>query len=348
MASFAGYEMPIQYPTGVIEEHNWVREHAGIFDVSHMGQYILSGEESAAFLSYITPSPFLKTAIGKCKYTVLTNENGGIIDDLIVTRLGENEFYLVLNAACVEKDVQWLKKHLPATCNLEKLNRSLIAIQGPEAEEVIHKFSYDHLDEIPFMGHAEITFRGMKIGISRSGYTGEDGFEISAEHEDAKTIWQILLQETNVKPIGLAARDSLRLEAGLPLYGHDLDETTSPIEGSIAWVVAKKNAEFMGAERILAELEEGASRYRIGIELTDKGIAREGSKLLNTEGEEIGVLTSGTFSPTLKKAIGMGYIQAGYQDPETEIFVEVRGKRISALTHSPTFIKSNTKSLKRK
>jgi aminomethyltransferase len=348
MAPFAGYDMPIQYSTGVLKEHNWVRDSVGIFDVSHMGQYILEGEKSAEFLSHITPSPFKKMPLFKSKYTVLTNTSGGIIDDLIVTRLADDKFYLVLNAACKENDIKWLTKHLPTTCNITELNKSLVAIQGPKAVEVLQKYTGLSLDDFPFMSVKEITIQNMDMLITRSGYTGEDGFEISLQHQNAQKLWKILLTEEDVLPIGLAARDSLRLEAGFPLYGHDLNEKTSPIEASMAWLVSKKSTGFIGAERIINERENGAKRYRVGIELQEKGIAREGSKICNAKGEKIGFLTSGTFSPTLKKAIGQGYIDAKYAEIGTKIYIEIRGKQISALTHSLSFIKSKTTSTKKR
>jgi aminomethyltransferase len=345
IAPFAGYEMPIQYPTGVLKEHNWVRENAGIFDVSHMGQFILSGKNVAEFLSYITPTSFIKTPISKCKYTVLTNPKGGIIDDLIATRLSEDSFYLVLNAARKTEDVKWITENLPDTSTLTELNKSLIAVQGPKAMSILQKYTTAPIQDMGYMTSMETELNGMDVTLTRSGYTGEDGFEISLTHEDAQTLWQALLEEPDILPIGLAARDSLRLEAGLALYGHDLDMTTSPIEANLAWIV--KSTGFIGAERIMREKEQGTEKYRVGIELQEKGIAREGTKIFNAEDEEIGTLTSGTFSPTLKKAIGQGYIQAEYAKIGTPVYLKIRDKKISALTHGLSFIKSHTHSTKK-
>jgi len=350
MVPFAGYMMPIQYTDGIIREHEWVRTRAGLFDVSHMGQCLLKGKDAADNLSRLTPSAFHKTADGRCRYTVLTNEKGGIIDDLIVTRLAADTFYLVINAACRDKDLSWLRQHLKGDVTLEEYptGTPLIALQGPYAEHVlqetlIHKTD---LSRLPFMHAMPVKIMGEEALITRSGYTGEDGFELSLlfSPEKAQQVWRTLVQHADVKPIGLGARDSLRLEMGFPLYGHDLDDTTSPVEADIAWVINKKNAGFMGEDRIRQELEKGAQKKRIGIKLTEKGVAREGATLLSPDGTVIGTLTSGGFSPTTKQAIGQGYVDAPYAELGKTVLVEVRGRRLRATTHDLNFI--NPKTLK--
>lgn len=343
---FAGYDMPLYYLDGVIKEHEWVRSHAGVFDVSHMGQATIEGKGVAEFLERITPSSFQNKKIGRAQYTVLTNEGGGIVDDLIITRLSENAFFLVFNAGCKEKDIAWIRKHLPPHLtfyNMEK--HSLIAVQGRWSERIIHEiFEYDARD-LPYMNLAEARApSGAKVFISRLGYTGEDGFEISLPSDIAADIWRRLNEHSEVNPIGLAARDSLRLEMGYPLYGHDIDETTSPVEADLAWIVGKDNKNFIGADRILKELQGGVSRKRIGVRLKDKGVAREGAEIRDEQDRKIGVLTSGGFSPTLKESIGQGYVETAYAAPGKKIFVNVRGRNIGAETCAMPFVQAKTKS----
>lgn len=347
MCAFAGYDMPIQYPTGVIVEHDWVRQNAGLFDVSHMGQAIIKGKGAAQLLSTLTPSSFLAAKQGKAKYTVLTNPQGGIIDDFIATRLSEDSFFLVINAACKDKDLAWIKSKLTADTTLEVLeNRALIALQGPKAEGVlVELLNNPSLEDLPYMSLQEGALRDdTPIFVSRLGYTGEDGFELSIPNDKVATVWDALLDYPEVKPIGLAARDSLRLEMGYPLYGHDLTEETSPIEANLSWVVSKNHDRFIGSERILKEKVQGVLQKRVGIKLVDKGIAREGSPLYAKDGSAIGTLTSGGFSPSLKASIGQAYVQTAYAEPEKEVFVEVRGKKILAITQPLSFIEAKTKS----
>lgn len=348
MVPFAGYMMPIQYEDGIMREHEWVRTRAGLFDVSHMGQCLLKGKDAAENISRLTPSSFRKTADGRCRYTVLTNAEGGIIDDLIVTRIDEETFYLVINAACRDKDLAWIKANLQGDVTLEEYPEGspLIALQGPYAEAVLTEllFHKTNLSTLPYMHAMPARVMGEDIMITRSGYTGEDGFELSLPMSDdkAQQIWRTLVQHADVKPIGLGARDSLRLEMGFPLYGHDLDDTTSPVEADIAWVINKKNTGFMGEDRIRQELENGAQKKRIGIKLTEKGVAREGSSLLSPDGHVIGTLTSGGFSPSTKQAIGQGYVEAAYAEPGKTVLVEVRNRRLRAATHELNFINPRT------
>jgi len=248
MVEFSGYEMPVEYSLGMLKEHEWVRnDKVGLFDVSHMGQIIIEGPDSAEFLSKLTPSNFKIAKNNLAKYTVLTNETGGIIDDLIITRIADDKFFIVINAGCKEKDIAWIEKNLPPELTLTKLdNRSLIAIQGAKAEEILQNFiAKSNLSDLPYMNLGYFTLKnGNEVFISRTGYTGEDGFEVSIENSAAADFWLKLCQNEFVKPIGLGARDSLRLEMGYPLYGHDLNEDISPVEAGLSWVVSKTNNSF--------------------------------------------------------------------------------------------------------
>lgn len=327
--------MPIQYPLGIRKEHIHVREKCGIFDVSHMGQFKLSGEGSAQYLSRLTPANFSQKENGSCSYTVFTNEDGGILDDLIVSKISDTEFYIVVNAACKLHDEIWMKEHLPPSCTLEKLEeRALIAIQGPQAEAALQELVQTDLPSLQFMQFTDED----DITIFRCGYTGEDGFEVSIPQEKALDFWNKLNSHKDVEPIGLGARDSLRLEAGLPLYGHDLDQTTSPVEASISWIISSEHDTFIGHERILNEKVNGAKRKRVGVLLKEKGIAREGCILYNLEDEEVGVLTSGAFNPTDGQAIGQGYIKAEHANFGDEIYVSVRNKKLKAEIHKLRFL----------
>lgn len=343
MAEFAGYDMPIQYPTGVMTEHNWTRENAGIFDVSHMGQITIEGERAVEFLERITPSTFSTLGENVAKYTVLTNEEGGMIDDLIVTRLGENKFFAVVNGACKDKDIKWMTRHLPkGMMMVHHESRALIAVQGPKSESVLHLALGINTRDLDYMRFMEKN----DLFISRLGYTGEDGFEISIPDDRVKAIWHKLMAHADVKPIGLAARDSLRLEMGYPLYGHDIDHTTSPVEADSTWIMGKDRANkgFIGAERVLTELENGASRKRVGIEITGKGVAREGAEVFDASGETlIGVLTSGGFSPSTQKAIGQAYISTAQANIGDTVNVRVRGRDIEAKIADMPFVQAKTK-----
>jgi len=341
---FAGYDMPINYAMGVIKEHEWTRQSAGLFDVSHMGQAIVAGENAAGFFSRITPSSFRKTPTGRAKYTVLTNDKGGIIDDLIITRMDENKFFIVFNAARKEVDIAWMKKNLPPKVIFEELaGNALIALQGPKAESALAKELPDaNLSTLPYMTMQEASWKGPPVFVSRLGYTGEDGFEISIAVEKATALWNALLANPNVKPIGLAARDSLRLEMGYPLYGHDLNEETTPVEASLSWVISKDHGAFLGAAAILPQLASGVAKKRVGIQLTESGIAREGAPIY-AGNEKIGELTSGGFSPSLKLAIGQGYVKTDFAHEGQKVEVEVRGKKIAAAIHGLSFMPAHTK-----
>lgn len=349
LCPFAGYEMPLYYPVGALKEHEWVRNHAGMFDVSHMGQVLVEGKDATTFFENVTPSAFRNTPPGRAKYTVLTSDRGGILDDIIVTRLDENRFFMVCNAARKVEDISWLKRHLPESVTLTELkDRALIAIQGPEAERVIASLlPQANAAAQSYMSLQETTWNGTPIYLSRLGYTGEDGFEVSIPAENAPAFWQAALEDKAVQPIGLAARDSLRLEAGYPLYGHDLTEETSPVEAALEWVIAKQRADYIGTEVIAGHLKNGVKRKRVGVKLTEKGVMREGCTLFSKDGQTIGILTSGGFSPSMQCSIGMGYVESHFAEGKQEIFVEVRGKKIHAITHALPFIQVRTKSLKK-
>jgi len=350
MVEFAGYDMPVQYPDGMLKEHEWTRSgNVGIFDVSHMGQFLMEGKDVAKFLSHITPTDFTLSTPALAKYTVLTNEQGGIVDDLIITKINDEKFFIVLNAGCKEKDEAWIRKHLPAHLKFTALNdRSLIAIQGGKAEEVLNRFlASGNLADLPYMNLGTYKFKnGEEVFIGRTGYTGEDGFEVSIKDSAAAKFWLDLSAMSEVKPIGLGARDSLRLEMGYPLYGHDLDDTTSPIEAALGWVVSKTNTNFIGANRVLKEKAEGAKRKRIGVKLLDRGIAREGTEI-RKDGKKIGVLSSGGFSPNLKVSIGQGYFDPSVAKVGDQVSAVVRDREIPAVLTSPVFVEAKTKSVKK-
>ncbi len=351
MGEFAGYDMPLYYPEGVIKEHEWVRASCGLFDVSHMGQAMITGAEGGRdaldFMQKLTPSSFEKLGIDRTKYTVLTNPEGGIIDDLMVTRTGENGFHLVINAGCKDKDLEWIRKNLPETLSLEyHSNWALLALQGPKSETVMREVLGIDLSDLPYMGLC--AKEDYSMFISRLGYTGEDGFEISVKNEDALALTQKLLAHPAVKPIGLAARDSLRMEMGYALYGHEITAQTSPVEACLTWVMGKTADGYFGSERIKKDLSQGTPRKLVGIKLIDKGVAREGAILEDESGKEIGILTSGGYSPTLKASIGIAYIKTELAQAGQGVFVNVRGRKIAAEVATLPFIAPNTKSAKKK
>jgi aminomethyltransferase len=341
---FAGYEMPVQYKDmGVMAEHLHTRNKAGLFDVSHMGQVFINGESDPAdALEAVIPSDLKNQKIGQMRYTVLLNENGGIIDDLIVTRLSETEFYIVINAARIDQDVPALKNAIGSTFNFKHdTDRALIALQGPSAESALIPF-FDSVKNLTFMNAVQLD----DILISRSGYTGEDGFEISIPLAKLRPILDGLLGNDDVKLIGLGARDSLRLEAGLCLYGHDLNEDISPIDAGLNWVIQKSRREaanFNGATRILNEIENGTDMKRVGLLPDGRAPIREGVELVNNDGENIGFVTSGTYSPCLEKPIAMAYVKRAYSKTGTEVKALLRGKPIPAKIAKMPFIESNTK-----
>lgn len=336
MVEFAGYSMPVKYKQGLIEEHNWTRSSCGIFDVSHMGQVIFEGENLNEIFSKLTPSNFEKVKESVCKYTVLTNENGGIIDDLIVTKFAENRFFVVWNASRKNVDLAHLLQHFPKTQYQNLENRALIAVQGPETFSVLSAI-FPEISEIGYMTAKEISHAKYgNIVLSRTGYTGERGFEVSIDEQFASEFWALLLSNEKVRPIGLGARDSLRLEVGYPLYGNDLGEITNPISAGLSWVMSKNHTTYIGCEKISQE----PSTKRFGILLEDKGVLRAGYEIFNSAGEKISTLTSGGYSPVLEKSIGQAYLPSNYELGQ-EVFVEIRGKKLKAVTHGISFVTTN-------
>jgi aminomethyltransferase len=329
--SFAGYEMPIQYSDGIIKEHISTRTHAGFFDVSHMGQFYINGENLEDALEKIIPADLKNLNVNHSKYSFLLNDNGGVIDDLIITRR-EKGFCIILNAACKENDIKQISKHLNEDHKFHLCTQtSLIALQGPKSAEILEKYIKD-VSSLKFMQGGTFEFEKEKIYITRSGYTGEDGFEISVLNTQAEILLKKLI-ESKVKPIGLGARDTLRLEAGLCLYGHELNEEINPIEANLKWAIAKKRREeggFNGWKKIKENLEKGSHRLRIGISPEGKIIAREGVKIFSIEDKEIGIVTSGTFGPSVNAPVAMGYVNSSYSEIGTKIKLEVRGKKYEA------------------
>jgi aminomethyltransferase len=341
MVPFAGYDMPVQFATGVLKEHLHTRAAAGLFDVSHMGQLTLrakSGklEDAALALEKLVPMDILALAPGRQRYAQFTNEAGGILDDLMVANFGDHLF-LVVNAACKEEDEAHLRAHLSDTCIIETLpNRALIALQGPKAADVLAKFCPE-APAMKFMDAGPHSVNGIACFVSRSGYTGEDGYEISIPADQAEALTVALLDHANVLPIGLGARDSLRLEAGLCLYGHDIDTTTTPIEGGLNWSIQKSRRTdgaraggFLGSDKILAQLDGGAPRKRIGLLPEGRAPVREGVLLFAdaTSTESIGSVTSGGFGPSLGAPIAMGYLPSAQAADGTTVYAELRGQRM--------------------
>lgn len=334
MVPFAGYEMPVQYPTGVLKEHTHTRTQAGLFDVSHMGQVRLSGADAAAALETLVPVDIVDLPVNMQRYAMFTNEQGGILDDLMVTNAGDHLF-LVVNAACKQQDVAHLKKHLAGRCTIEELtDRALLALQGPTAGAVMARLAPSTAG-MTFMKTAKVTLVGVECFISRSGYTGEDGFEISVPNDKAEELARLLLAQPEVAPIGLGARDSLRLEAGLCLYGHDMDTTTTPVEASLGWALSKarrtdgaRPGGYLGADVILGQLAEGVSRKRVGLAVKDRMPVREGAELVDAEGRAVGKVTSGGFGPTVGGPVAMGYVDTSHAAVGTTLQAIVRGKPV--------------------
>jgi aminomethyltransferase len=343
MVPFAGYAMPIQYPDGIIAEHEWTRSHAGLFDVSHMGQLTVSGAGAAAALEALLPADLQALAPGKMRYSLLLNDAGGVIDDLIVTNISEGEptYFLVVNGATKDGDIAHLRAHLPTDIVLTPLpDLALLALQGPEAALVLDRVFPGIATELGFMEATSRLLGEVPVRIFRSGYTGEDGFELSLPAVDVVTLADRLMAEAEVRPIGLGARDSLRLEAGLPLYGHDLDIDVDPVMAGLAFAITKArraDGGFPGAARINALLRDGAPMRRVGLVLEGRMAAREGSPVFAGE-MEVGRVTSGGFSPTLGHPIALAFVDTAHIAPGTALFAEVRGKRLPATVARPPFV----------
>lgn len=336
MVPFAGYDMPVQYPLGVMKEHRHTRTQAGLFDVSHMGQIRLTGADAAKALETLVPVDIIDLPVGMQRYALFTHEQGGILDDLMVANLGNETLLLVVNAACKDQDLAHVQKHLGDRCQVEPLfeERALLALQGPAAVTVLARLA-PQVAQMTFMQFASVTLLGVTCYVSRSGYTGEDGFEISVPSADAEHLARTLLAEPEVEPIGLGARDSLRLEAGLCLYGHDMDSDTSPIEASLLWAISKarrvegpRAGGFLGAEAIFAQHREGVTRKRVGLLPQARTPVREGAQIIDAQGVEVGRVCSGGFGPTLDAPVAMGYVDASAAVMDNELHAIVRGKPV--------------------
>ncbi len=336
MVGFAGYVMPLHYATGIIAEHLHLRAQAGLFDVSHMGQALLEGPSAAQRLETLVPADIVALAAGHMRYTQFLDADGHILDDLMVTRLPDDgaseRLALVVNAGTKASDFAHLSKHLPDLALTIEDDRALLALQGPRSAAVLARH-FPGVETLSFLSEAAFTGDGHEVRISRSGYTGEDGFEISLAASTAAALAEKLLAEPEVRPIGLGARDSLRLEAGLCLYGHDIDTTTDPVEAGLAWSIpARRRAEagFFGAEHVCEVIGLGPARRRVGFLIEGKALAREGAIVTTPDGDEIGIVTSGGFSPSLGRPIAMGYVAARHAAPGTPVRLAARNKSLEA------------------
>jgi aminomethyltransferase len=333
MVPFAGYDMPVSYPDGIIKEHRHCREAAALFDVSHMGQLRLIGDDAAKALETLVPMDVIDLAVGKQRYAFFTNSAGGLLDDLMITRR-EDHLFLIVNAACKEADTRHLVTHIGHRCTVQTLpDRALLALQGPQAVQALARLN-PAVTALTFMTGTDITLAGADCFVTRSGYTGEDGFEISLPAAQAEMLARALLAQAEVKPAGLGARDTLRLEAGLCLYGHDINETTTPVEAGLTWAMQKvrraggaRHGGYPGAAAIDAQLATGASTKRVGLVGLERVPVREGAHVVDAQGRKLGHVTSGTLSPTVNEPIAMAYLAANHALLHHEVYAEVRGKR---------------------
>jgi aminomethyltransferase len=333
MVPFAGYDMPVNYPGGIIAEHRQCRESAALFDVSHMGQLRITGDDAARALETLVPVDVVDLAPGKQRYALFTNANGGILDDLMITRR-ENDLFVVVNAACKEADTKHLMTNIGHRCTIIPLpDRALLALQGPKAVTALSRLN-EGVAKLTFMTGAEFTLAGIDCFLTRSGYTGEDGFEISVPADRAVELAHALLDQPEVKPAGLGARDTLRLEAGLCLYGHDINTTTTPVEAALTWAIQKvrrpggaRAGGYPGASVIESQLATGAVSKRVGLLGLERVPVREGAKIVDAHGHALGHVTSGTLAPTVNQPIAMAYLAANHALPSHEVYAEVRGKR---------------------
>ena len=346
MVPFAGYDMPVQYPLGVMKEHLHTREQAGLFDVSHMGQIRLRGANAAKALESLVPVDIIDLPVGMQRYAMFTNEQGGILDDLMVANLGNDELFLVVNAACKDQDLAHLRTHIGEQCDIQALfeERALLALQGPAAVKVLERLA-PQVASMTFMQFAPVQLLGEDCYVSRSGYTGEDGFEISVPADKAEALARRLLSEPEVAAIGLGARDSLRLEAGLCLYGHDMNTQTTPVEASLLWAVSRvRRAEgaraggFPGAEQVFAQQQSGVARKRVGLLPQERTPVREDAEIVDEAGNTIGRVCSGGFGPTLGAPVAMGYLDTAHSALETPVWAIVRGKRVAMKVSKMPFV----------
>jgi aminomethyltransferase len=329
LVEFAGWRMPVQY-TGVMEEHQAVRQHAGLFDVSHMGEILIRGAAAESFVQWLTPNDVSRLAPGRAHYSGLLTEKGTYIDDFLVYRMAPEELMLVVNAANRERVYRWILSHCPAEVEVVDASDefSLLALQGPRAAAILQPLTPLDLRSLRYYGFADSEVAGRRCLVSRTGYTGEDGFELYLAPDDAPPAWEVLLEEgagAGLAPAGLGARDTLRLEAGMALYGHELDEETTPFHAGLQWVVKLSKGEFIGREALVRLEREGVDRRLVGFEVSGRGIARQGHPVLG-DGEPVGTVTSGTWSPTFGKALGMAYVTTSQAQPGAELAAEVRGR----------------------
>jgi aminomethyltransferase len=352
MVPFAGYAMPVQYPAGLVAEHHHTRNHAGLFDVSHMGQLRLVGKDAAAAFETLMPVDVIDLPVGKQRYGLLTNEAGGIIDDLMFFKVADDEIFVIVNGACKAGDIAHIQQHIGSRCQIITMpTHGLLALQGPQAVTVMSRLA-PGIEKLVFMTGGRFTIAGADCFVTRSGYTGEDGFEISVSAEQTEMLAKALLAEPEVKPIGLGARNSLRLEAGLPLYGNDIDTTTTPVEASLLWAMQKvrraggaREGGFPGATKILAALagSTGAggtngTRKRVGLIALERIPVREHTELKDTAGNRIGEVTSGLLGPTIDKCVAMGYVDAAFAPLGTRVNAIVRGKAVPMEVSAMPFV----------
>ena len=343
MVPFAGYNMPVQYE-GVNAEHETVRTGVGVFDVSHMGEFFLKGENALALIQKVTSNDASKLVDGKAQYSCLPNNDGGIVDDLIVYKIADNHYMLVVNASNIEKDWNWISSHNDLGVDMQDLSDgySLLAIQGPKAAEAMQSLTSIDLVNMPYYSFQIGEFAGKQdVIVSATGYTGSGGFEIYFKNEDAVTIWAKIFEAGapfGIKPIGLAARDTLRLEMGFCLYGNDINDTTSPLEAGLGWIT-KFDKEFTNSENLKKQKEAGVSKKLVGFEMVDRGIPRHDYEIADANGNVVGIVTSGTQSPSLGIAIGMGYVPTELSTPDSEIYIRIRNKDIKAKVVKMPFLK---------
>jgi aminomethyltransferase len=343
MVPFAGYNMPVSYE-GVNAEHETVRNGVGVFDVSHMGEFLISGENALALIQKVTSNDASTLENGKAQYSCLPNNDGGIVDDLIVYKIKDNEYLLVVNASNIDKDWDWISSHNTVGAEMKNLsdNYSLLAIQGPKAVEAMQSLTSIDLSAIKYYHFEVADFAGIEnVIISATGYTGSGGFEIYCKNSEVEQVWNKVFEAGaafGIKPIGLAARDTLRLEMGFCLYGNDINDTTSPLEAGLGWIT-KFTKEFTNSENLKAQKEAGVSRKLVGFELIDRGIPRHDYEIVDAEGNNIGIVTSGTQAPSLGKAIGMGYVKTEFATADSEIYIVIRDKKIAAKVVKMPFYK---------
>jgi len=343
MVPFAGFNMPVQY-SGINDEHETVRTGVGVFDVSHMGEFILKGEKALDLIQKISSNDASKLYDGKVQYGYIPNEEGGIVDDFLTYRIDEQTYLLVVNASNIEKDWNWISKYNIDGVDMKNISdkTSLFAIQGPKATEALQSLTDIDLAPMEYYTFAKGTFAGVdNVLVSATGYTGAGGFEIYVANEDAQKIWDAIFEAGRpygIKPIGLGARDTLRLEMGFCLYGNDIDDTTSPLAAGLGWVT-KFTKDFVGSENLKAEKEKGVSQKLVGFEMIDRGIPRHDYEIVDAGGHKIGRVTSGTQSPTLKKSIGLGYVDTAFAKEGTEIYINIRNQKVKAAVKKPPFVK---------